>query len=275
MPAKAQRFKSTPTPNSARRYSNGSKISPRALLLIRTSPGCAKLPFIASMRFAPTSKPSHGSAILKERSRISEPSSRNSFKMSPKSIFRVGVDTGGTFTDFVIVRNGEIEIFKELSTPQEQEEAIMKGMARAGNSAASEVIHGSTVATNALLERKGARTALLTTEGFEDVIVIGRQTRRELYNIFVTRPEPLVPDGLRIGIRERTLYDGSIEKPLDHRHLQNLIEYLRPQNVESIAVSLLYSFANSSHENTVLQALEPLGIPISLSSKILPEYREY
>ena len=101
--------------------------------------------------------------------------------MSPKSIFRVGVDTGGTFTDFVIVRNGEIEIFKELSTPQEPEEAIMKGMARAGNSAASEVIHGSTVATNALLERKGARTALLTTEGFEDILVIGRQTRRELY----------------------------------------------------------------------------------------------
>src|SRR5947207_6545 len=76
-----------------------------------------------------------------------------------------------------------------------------------------EVIHGSTVATNALLERKGARTALLTTEGFEDVIVIGRQTRRELYNIFVSRPEPLIPDELRIGIRERTLYDGSIERP--------------------------------------------------------------
>src|SRR5256712_13533212 len=113
------------------------------------------------MRFAPTSKPSHGSAILKERSRISEPSSRNSFKMSRKSIFRVGVDTVGTFTDFVIVRNGEIEIFKELSTPQEPEEAIMKGMAPSAHSAASEVTHRSTVAANALLDPQGARTALL------------------------------------------------------------------------------------------------------------------
>src|SRR5213596_1924318 len=275
MPAKAQRFKSTPTPNSARRYSNGSKTSPRTLLLIRTSPGCAKSPFIASMRFAPTSKPSRGSAILKERSRISEPSSRNSFKMSPKSIFRVGVDTGGTFTDFVVIRDGKIKVFKELSTPQEPEEAIMKGLARAGNSAASEVIHGSTVATNALLERKGARTALLTTEGFEDILVIGRQTRRELYNIFVTRPDPLVPAGLRMGVRERTLYDGSIATPLDQDHLQTLINRLRSENVESVAVCLLYSFANTEHENKVLCALEPLRLRVSLSSRILPEYREY
>src|SRR5881296_4345135 len=151
MPAKAQRFKATPAPNSARRYSNGSKISPRALLLIRTSPGCAKLPFIASIRFAPTSKPSHGSAILKERSRISEPSSRNSFKMSRKSIFRVGVDTGGTFTDFVVIRNGKIEIFKELSTPRQPDDAIMQGLGRLESSSFKEVIHGSTVATNALL----------------------------------------------------------------------------------------------------------------------------
>src|SRR5947199_409388 len=179
MPAKAQRFKSTPTPNSAKRYSNGSKISPRALLLIRTSPGCAKSPFIASMRFAPTSKPSHGSAILKERSRISEPSSRNSFKMSRKSIFRVGVDTGGTFTDFVVIHDRKIEVFKELSTP------------------------------------------------------------------------------------------------LDQDHLQTLINRLRSENVESVAVSLLYSFANTEHENKVLCALEPLRLRVSLSSRILPEYREY
>ena len=195
--------------------------------------------------------------------------------MSRGSTFRIGVDTGGTFTDFVVIRGGVIEMFKELSTPHEPDAAIMKGIARVRSSASKEVIHGSTVATNALLERKGARTALLTTEGFEDVLVIGRQTRRELYNIFVTRPDPLVPDGLRIGIRERTLYDGSIEKALDHRHLQNLIEYLKPQEVESIAVSLLYSFANDEHERMAFEALEPLGVPISLSSKILPEYREY
>src|SRR6266478_4715524 len=189
--------------------------------------------------------------------------------------FRIGVDTGGTFTDFVVIRGGKIEIFKELSTPQHPEEAIMKGLARFEQGAEKEVIHGSTVATNALLERKGARTALLTTEGFEDVLVIGRQTRRELYDIFVTRPEPLVPDRLRIGIRERTLHDGSIETPLDLRHLQNLIDYLRTQNVESVAVCLLYSFANNEHETRTFCALEPLGVPVSLSSKILPEYREY
>src|SRR5215467_12425469 len=187
---------------------------------------------------------------------------------------RIGIDTGGTFTDFIVIRDGKVEMFKELSTPQSPEEAIMKGMARIVTDM-PEVIHGSTVATNALLERKGARTALLTTEGFEDVLVIGRQTRRELYNIFVTRPEPLVPAGLRFGIRERTLHDGTVEKALDHRHLQNLIEYLRQQNVESIAVSLLYSFANGEHEEMIRHALEPLEIPVSLSSKILPEYREY
>src|SRR5215467_12966066 len=127
---------------------------------------------------------------------------------------RIGIDTGGTFTDFIVVRDGKVEMFKELSTPHSPEEAIMKGMARIVTDI-PEVIHGSTVATNALLERKGARTALLTTEGFEDVLVIGRQTRRELYNIFVTRPDPLVPDNLRFGILERVLYDGSIDTALD------------------------------------------------------------
>src|SRR5215510_14150476 len=99
--------------------------------------------------------------------------------MSRGSIFRIGIDTGGTFTDFVVIENGKIEIFKELSTPQQPDDAIMQGIGRLGIASIQEVIHGSTVATNALLERKGARTALLTTEGFEDVIVIGRQTRRE------------------------------------------------------------------------------------------------
>jgi len=195
--------------------------------------------------------------------------------MSRGSISRIGVDTGGTFTDFVVVRDGRIEIFKELSTPHRPDDAIMQGIGRLGAAGVQEVVHGSTVATNALLERKGARTALLTTEGFEDVIVIGRQTRRELYDIFVTRPAPLVPDGLRFGVRERTLYDGSIEVALDRKQLQSLIEDLRRNNVESIAVSLLYSFANTAHEDAILSALESLGVPVSLSSRILPEYREY
>ena len=196
-------------------------------------------------------------------------------KISRGSIFRIGVDTGGTFTDFVVVDAGNIEIFKELSTPEQPDDAIMRGIGRLVSATIKEVVHGSTVATNALLERKGARTALVTTEGFEDVIVIGRQTRRELYNIFVARPEPLVPDGLRFGVPERTIYDGSIERPLDRGQLERLVQDLRSKNVESVAVSLLYSFANPEHENAILCALEPLGVPVSLSSRILPEYREY
>jgi N-methylhydantoinase A len=196
--------------------------------------------------------------------------------MSRASTFRIGVDTGGTFTDFVVIRDGEIQVFKELSTPRHPDDAILKGLERQGDlSGIGEVIHGSTVATNALLERKGARTALLTTAGFEDVLVIGRQTRRELYNIFVTRPEPLVEDGLRFGVRERVFYDGAVGEPLDRNHADGLIEALRTRGVESVAVSLLFSFANSEHEQLLLQALEPLGIPVSLSSRILPEYREY
>jgi N-methylhydantoinase A len=187
---------------------------------------------------------------------------------------RIGIDTGGTFTDFIVIRDGKVEMFKELSTPHSPEEAIMKGMARIAT-AMPEVIHGSTVATNALLERKGAKTALLTTEGFEDVLVIGRQTRRELYNIFVTRPAPLVPDNLRFGIRERVLYDGSIDTALDTELLRRIVDDLRHSSTESIAVSLLYSFANPEHERTIRRELEPIGVPVSLSSEVMPEYREY
>src|SRR5215469_5328175 len=159
--------------------------------------------------------------------------------MSRGSTSRIGVDTGGTFTDFIVVRDGKVEMFKELSTPRQPEDALMKGIGRLEASSIREIIHGSTVATNALLERKGARTALLTTEGFEDVIVIGRQTRRELYNILVTRPEPLIPDTLRFGVRERVLYDGSVDTPLDRESLAAIINQLREQQTQSIAVSLL------------------------------------
>jgi N-methylhydantoinase A len=188
---------------------------------------------------------------------------------------RVGVDSGGTFTDFVVIRGGVIEVFKEFSTPARPEEAILRGMARIAGGAEMEVIHGSTVATNALLERKGARTALLTTAGFEDVLVIGRQTRRELYNISVTRPAPIVSDELRLGVQERVLYDGTVEKTIDMAQAKGLVDELRKAHVESVAVCLLFSFANPSHENAIAEALRPLGIPVSLSSRIIPEYREF
>src|SRR5688572_6890154 len=185
---------------------------------------------------------------------------------------RIGIDTGGTFTDFVVLRNGRIEVFKKFSTPREPEAAILDGLR---GLQPPEVIHGSTVATNALLERKGARVGLLTTEGFEDVLAIGRQTRRELYNIFVKRPDPLVPATLRFGVKERTLHDGSIEHRLDAQHLQTLVDALRRNRVESVAVCLLFSFANTQHEDALAVALATLGIPVSLSSRVLAEYREY
>jgi len=185
---------------------------------------------------------------------------------------RIGIDTGGTFTDFVVVRDGCIEIFKKFSTPREPEAAILDGLK---GLEPSEVIHGSTVATNALLERKGARVALLTTEGFEDVLAIGRQNRRELYNIFVRRPDPLVPAELRFGVKERTLYDGSIERNLDVEHLETVVAALRHAGIAAAAVCLLFSFANTRHEEAIAQALTPLGIPVSLSCRVLAEYREY
>ena len=185
---------------------------------------------------------------------------------------RIGIDTGGTFTDFVLVRDGCIEIFKKFSTPREPEAAILDGLK---GLEPSEVIHGSTVATNALLERKGARVALLTTEGFEDVLAIGRQNRRELYNIFVRRPDPLVPAELRFGVKERTLYDGSIERNLDVEHLETVVAALRHAGIDAAAVCLLFSFANTRHEEAIAQALTPLGIPVSLSCRVLAEYREY
>lgn len=185
---------------------------------------------------------------------------------------RIGVDTGGTFTDFVVVRGNRIEVFKRFSTPGEPEVAILEGLK---GLRPLEVIHGSTVATNTLLERKGAQVALLTTEGFEDVLGIGRQARRELYNIFVRRPEPLIPAALRFGVKERMLYDGTIERELDVEHLQELAATLSRQGVESVAVCLLFSFTNSRHEEAVGAALAALRIPVSLSSRVLAEYREY
>jgi N-methylhydantoinase A len=191
---------------------------------------------------------------------------------------RIGIDTGGTFTDFVSIRDGKIEIFKEPSTPQAPEQAILTGLDPAlpsGRAEISEIIHGSTVATNALLERKGARTALVTTAGFEDVLIIGRQTRPDLYDIFTSRLPPLIDDSLRIGVRQRTLHDGTNVVELKPSDLRRLVSRLRKAKVESIAVSLLFSFQNPSHELQIRDALEKLKVPISLSSVILPEYREY
>ncbi|MFL6216438.1 MAG: hydantoinase/oxoprolinase family protein [Blastocatellia bacterium] len=193
---------------------------------------------------------------------------------------RIGIDTGGTFTDFVVARGTRLTSFKVSSTPHNPAEAILAGLARviseSGN-LPTEIVHGTTVATNALLERKGARTALVTTAGFEDVIEIGRQARPELYNLMVTRPAPLVARELRFGLDERTGPGGEIIAPLDQSSLDEIISNLRhiSPSVESVAVCLLFSFTNPAHEQAVAGALADLNIPVSLSHKILPEYREY
>jgi N-methylhydantoinase A len=198
---------------------------------------------------------------------------------SPEPI-RIGIDTGGTFTDFVAAHGSRLTAFKAPSTPHNPAEAILSGIALILADAEAmpiEIVHGTTVATNALLERKGARTALITTQGFEDVIEIGRQARPDLYNLMVTRPGPLVPRELRLGVRERVGPDGAAITPLDEESLAHAVQQIasyRPR-IESAAVCLLFSFANPAHEQLVARALEPIGIPVSLSHKILPEYREY
>src|SRR5690349_3936869 len=193
---------------------------------------------------------------------------------------RIGVDTGGTFTDFVFEQDGQIHLFKLPSTPSDPSLAIRDGLDRICleipcQLADIEVVHGTTVGTNTLLQRRGAKTALITTKGFEDVLVIGRQARPELYNLNAIKPPPLVADDLRFGVTERVVASGEVLQPLDESDLEPLVDKLRTANVESVAVSLLFSFLHPQHEERIAAALASLKIPVSLSSQILPEYREY
>jgi len=193
---------------------------------------------------------------------------------------RAGVDTGGTFTDFVFEAGGELRIFKLASTPDDPSRAIVAGLKRvAAETGAAlteiEVVHGTTVGTNALLQRRGARVALVTTAGFEDVIEIGRQARPELYNLNAVKPSTMVPGKLRFGVRERIAANGEVLESLDDTAVKELLAKLRRANCESIAVSLLFSFAHPRHEKRIAKALTALGVPLSVSHQILPEYREY
>jgi len=193
---------------------------------------------------------------------------------------RIGVDTGGTFTDFVFERDGRLNLFKLPSTPSDPSLAIQQGLARVCaetgvKPAHIEVVHGTTVGTNALLQRRGARIALVTTRGFEDVLVIGRQARPELYNLNAVKPPPLVSDELRLGIGERVVASGEVIEPLDDEALCKLVQKLQQSPIEAVAISLLFSFLHPEHEDRIAAALAELGVPLSISSRILPEYREY
>jgi N-methylhydantoinase A len=193
---------------------------------------------------------------------------------------RAGVDTGGTFTDFVFAAGGGLRIFKLASTPDDPSRAIIEGLQRIAKETGSslievEVVHGTTVGTNALLQRRGARVALVTTAGFEDVIEIGRQARPELYNLNAVKPAPLVPSELRFSARERVSASGEVLESLRDDEVRELAGKLRRLGCDSIAISLLFSFVRPQHEQKIAKALETLGVPLSVSHKILPEYREY
>lgn len=190
-------------------------------------------------------------------------------------MLKIGIDTGGTFTDFIVMGQGRIRALKLLSTPANPASAILNGLALLHKDEESEIVHGSTVATNALLERKGAVTALVTTRGFEDVLEIGRQNRPLIYSLSPSRPEPLVPASMRHGVTERVTYDGTVLIPLRMAEVRNLAALLRRKRVESVAVCLLFSFANPTHEKQIGRVLRNLKVPVSLSHVILPEYREY
>jgi N-methylhydantoinase A len=193
---------------------------------------------------------------------------------------RVGVDTGGTFTDFVFETKEGWRVFKVASTPEDPSRAIIAGLKRIVEETNThlsqiEIVHGTTVGTNALLQRRGARTALVTTAGFEDVIEIGRQARPELYNLNAVKPAPPVPPELRFGVAERISAEGEVLEPLTDDAVRKLIAELRKAKVDSIAVSLLFSFTRPEHEQKIAAAASELGVPLSISHRILPEYREY
>ncbi len=191
-------------------------------------------------------------------------------------MIRLGIDTGGTFTDLLRLDEHGMKVHKVRSTPDDPARAIFAGIAElAGDAEWTEMIHGSTVATNALLERKGARVALVTTKGFEDVLEIGRQTRAELYNFMVKARRPLIPDGLTFGVSERLNADGSVLEPLLESEVSQLVGALRAHTVDSVAVCLLHSYANPIHEDHLSKALEEAGFIVSASHKVLPEYREF
>lgn len=192
-------------------------------------------------------------------------------------MLKVGVDTGGTFTDFVFFDGERLLIHKVLSTPSDPSEAILKGIEYIYKDALDglSLIHGSTVATNALLERKGAKVVLITTKGFEDVVEIGRQNRDKLYDLFWDRKNTLVEKKYRLGIDERTNYKGEILVELSDDEITFIIEKVKSLDVETIAISLINSYVNPYNENKIELSLEKLGLPISTSSKIIPEFREY
>jgi N-methylhydantoinase A len=201
------------------------------------------------------------------------------------SSFHVGVDIGGTFTDLILVdpASGRFLLGKELTTPDDPSRAVeavlADALSRAGASAADvdRLVHGTTLVTNAVIERKGARTALLTSTGFRDSIEIGRENRYDLYDLLLENPRPLVDRHLRVEVPQRSLADGSALQPLDEEFVSRLAAELAAAGVEAVAVCFLHSFTNPHDEQRareLLRAIAP-GLRVSISSDVNPEIREF
>jgi len=197
-------------------------------------------------------------------------------RLRPAPVVRIGIDTGGTFTDFVVRDATGVRIHKVLSTPDDPARAVITGLAELFPAGwQGEITYGSTVATNALLERRGARVCLVTTAGFEDVLEIGRQARPDLYALEPRLPPPLVPRRDRLGVRERTTFDGRVLTPLTVGELERLRQRVAARRPEAIAVVLLHAYARPQHERQIGRALATLGVPITLSHALVREHREY
>ncbi len=192
-------------------------------------------------------------------------------------MLRIGIDIGGTFTDFVVhnPEKGSISTFKLPSDPIHPARTVLQGLSNLIHSQTVQIIHGSTVATNALLERKGSRTALIATKGFKDVIQIGRQNRPSLYDWSVIPAPALVPPELRFEVDERVDFQGNVLINLDASAIEDFYTYFEQNHVESIAVCLLFSFLHPQHEQIIANHLRQAGYFVSASTEILPEYREY
>ncbi|MFY9530100.1 MAG: hydantoinase/oxoprolinase family protein [Candidatus Acidiferrales bacterium] len=200
-------------------------------------------------------------------------------------MLRIAIDTGGTFTDCIFFRRGRLQILKIPSTSQRPAQAIAEALKKILPSTKTlrstrqrdnfDLVCGTTVGTNALLERRGARVALITTAGFEDVLEIGRQARPRLYDFFVDPPAPLVPRERRFGLRERVGADGRVVLPPARADFARVVRLVRRSRAESVAICLLFSFANPRHESAMARRLRALGIPVCVSHQIFPEFREF
>ena len=196
---------------------------------------------------------------------------------------KLAVDIGGTFTDLVLEKGGERHQAKLLTTPAAPEEAVLEGTKRIlaeSNTpldAVELVIHGTTLATNALIERKGAKTGLIATEGFRDSVEIAYEHRFEQYDLYMDRPTPLVPRHRRLGVSERMAADGSILLPLDEEAVVGQAHALRDEGIEALAICFLHSYMNAAHEERAreLVAGELPHVAVTISSEVCPEIREY